>query len=178
METIKLILLLDIYQQTIYAIFLFMVRVQFPKSKSIAEVIRARYANTITRIQILQKLDCCLCKVELDLEFLCKCNNNSVEAKFLNSRVASNHLKYSSTYNQCQSNLLREKICQKKTTVPILQKENLVLLKHLYKWASFDWFDIASTLFFWINAKISKLKSLAQQENFYKLVYKNNGERS
>ena len=69
METIKLTLLLDIYQQNIYAIFLFMVRVQFPKSKSIAEVIRARYANTIKRIQILQKLDYCLCKVELDLDF-------------------------------------------------------------------------------------------------------------
>ena len=140
-------------------IFLFIVRVQFPKSKSVAEVTPARYANTIKRIQILQKLNYCLCKVELDLEFLCKCNNNNVESKFLNFRVANNHLKYSSTYNQSESNFLREKIRQKKATVPILQKKDLVLFKYLYKWASFDWFGIASTLFFWINANISKIST-------------------
>ena len=54
--------------------------------------------------------------------FLCKCNDN-VTPKFLNFRVANNHLKFSTTYKQSQSNLLREEIRQKKSTVRILQKE-------------------------------------------------------
>ena len=41
----------------------------------------------------------------------------------LSFRIANNHLKFFTTYKQCQSNLLREEICQKKCTVQTLQKE-------------------------------------------------------
>ena len=52
-------------------VFLLLARVRFPKSKSIAEVIRARYnENTVKRIRKLEKLDYHLRKAELDLEFL------------------------------------------------------------------------------------------------------------
>ena len=71
----------------------------------------------------MEELDYRLRKAELDLEFLCKCNYNNVIPKFLNFCVANNHLKFSTTYKQCQSNLLREEIRQKKSTVQILQKE-------------------------------------------------------
>ena len=71
----------------------------------------------------MEKLDYRLRKAELDLEFLCKCNDNNVVPKFLNFGDANNHLKFSTTYKQCQSNLLREEIRQKKSTVRILQKE-------------------------------------------------------
>ena len=99
-------------------VFSFLARVPFSKSKSIAEVIRARYnENTVKRIRKLDRLDYRLRKSELDLEYLCKCNENNVVPKFLNSRVANNHLKYSSTYKQCQSNLLRKEICHKNSTV-------------------------------------------------------------
>ena len=104
-------------------VFLFLARVWFPKSKSIAEVIRARYnENTVKRIRKFEKLDYGLRKAELDLELLCKCNDNVIP-KFLNFRIANNHLKFFTTYKQCQSNLLREEICQKKCTVQTLQKE-------------------------------------------------------
>ena len=57
-------------------VFSLLARVQFPKSKSIAEVIRARYnENTVKRIRKLEKLNYRLGKAELDLEFLCKCND-------------------------------------------------------------------------------------------------------
>ena len=47
-------------------VFLFLARVQFPKSKSVAEVISSRYSekNTVTRIQKLEKLHYCLHKTE------------------------------------------------------------------------------------------------------------------
>ena len=99
-------------------VFLFLARVRFPKSKSIADVTRARYnENTVKRIRKLEKLDYRLRKAELYLEFLCECNDNNVAPKFFNFHVANNHLKLSTTYKQCQSNLLTEEICQKKSTI-------------------------------------------------------------
>ena len=104
--------------------FLFLTKVRFPKSKSIAEVIRARYnENTVKRIWKLEKLDYRLRKAELDLEFLCKCNDNNVVPKFLNFRVANNHLRFFTTYKQCQSILLREENRHKKSTVLVRQNK-------------------------------------------------------
>ena len=57
----------------------------------------------------MEKFDYCLHKAKLDLEFLCKCNDNNVFPKFLNFRVANN--------------LLSKEICQKKSTLQNLQKE-------------------------------------------------------
>ena len=140
-------------------IFLFLVRLWFPKSKSIGEVIRARYnENTVKRIWKLEKLDYRLHKAELDLEFLCKCNNNNVISKFLNCHLANNHLKVS-TNKQCQSNLLREEIRQKKSTVRILQKEFTCLKASLQNVLNLIDFAHVSTLFLGIN-EILKSKSL------------------
>ena len=51
-------------------VFLFLARMWFPKSKSIAEVIQARYnENTVKRIRKLEKPDYRLSKPELDLKF-------------------------------------------------------------------------------------------------------------
>ena len=105
-------------------VFLFLVRVQFPKSKSIAEIIRPRYSeNTVKRIQKLEKLDYCLHEAELGLQFLCKCDDSNIIANFLNFCLANSHLKYSSTYRLSQLSLLKEEICQKKSTFRSLQKE-------------------------------------------------------
>ena len=158
-------------------VFLFLARVRFPRSKSIAEVIRARYnENTVKRIRKLEKLDYRLRKAELDLEFLCKCNDNNVIPKFLNFRVANNHLKFSTTYKQCQSNLLREEIRQKKSTVRILQKEFTSLKATLQSELNLIDFAHVSTLFFGINDKILKSKSLVEHKKFYKLVHENKME--
>ena len=101
--------------------FLFLARVRFPKSKSIAEVIRSRYSeNTVKRIRKLEEIDYRLRKAELDLQFLCKCNDSNVIPNFLNFRLANSHLNYSSTYRLCHLNLLREEIRQKKSTLRTL----------------------------------------------------------
>ena len=90
-------------------VFLFLPRVRFPKSKSTAEVIRSRYSeNTVKRIWKLEKLDYRLHKAELDLQFLCKCDDSNVIPNSLNFRLANSHLKYSSTNRLCQLNLLRQ----------------------------------------------------------------------
>ena len=124
----------------------------------------------------MEKLDYRLRKAELDLEFLCKCNDNNVIPKFLNFRVANNHLKFSTTYKQCQSNLLREEIRQKKSTARILQKEFTSLKSSLQNELNLIHFAHVSTLFSGINDKILKSKSLVQLKKFYKRVHENKME--
>ena len=52
-------------------VFLFLIRLRFPKSKSISDIIRGRYSqSTFKRIRKFEKLDYRLRKAELDLEFL------------------------------------------------------------------------------------------------------------
>ena len=64
-------------------VFLFLTRVRFSKSKSVDEVIRFRYSeNTVKRIRKLEKLDYHLRKAELDLQFLCKCDDRNVIPNF------------------------------------------------------------------------------------------------
>ena len=70
----------------------------------------------------LEKPEYRLRKADLYPEFLCKCAHKIVFPKFLNFHVANNHLKYSSTYKQSQSNLLREENRQKKSSVQNLRK--------------------------------------------------------
>ena len=68
-------------------VFLILARVRFPKSKSIAEVIRSRYSeNTVTRIRKLEKL-----------QVLCKCDDSNVVRNSLNFLLTSSRPKYSST---------------------------------------------------------------------------------
>ena len=138
-------------------VFLFFARVRFPKSWSIAEVIRCRYTeNTVKRIRKLKNLDYRLRKAKLDLQFLCKCDDSNVVPNFLNFRLANSHIKYSSTYRLCQINLLREEIYQKKYTLISLQKEFSSLKVSLPNELNLIDFAHVSILFFGINDNVLK----------------------
>ena len=101
-------------------------------------------------------------KGELYLEFLYKYEDNNVALKFLSFHLPSNHLKYSSTYNPRQSNLLREEIRQQKSTVQNLQREFSSLKVSLQNDLNLNDLAHAITLVFGINDKILKLKKSSQ----------------
>ena len=103
-------------------------------------------------------------KGELDLEFLYKYDDNNVALKFLSFHIPNNHLKYSSTYNPRQSNLLREEICQQKSTVQNLQREFSSRKVSLQNYLNLNDLTHVITLFFGINDKILKLKKSIQQK--------------
>ena len=71
---------------------------------------------------------------------------------------------------------MREEIRQKKSTVRILQKEFTSLKSSLQNELNLIDFAHVGTLFFGINDKILKSKSLVQQNKFYKLVHENKME--
>ena len=81
-------------------VFSFLIRVQFPKSKSIAEIIRSRYIKTILKkFGNWRNLISVYAKQSKISNFLCKCDNDNVDPKIFNFCAANNHLKHSSIYN-------------------------------------------------------------------------------
>ena len=88
-------------------VFLFLARIRFPKTKSIPSIIWRRYDDEVLReVCQFEKLDYKLRKVQLDLDFLCKCKDSGVIPKFLNFRLANKKLQDSLTYKYCSRNLL------------------------------------------------------------------------
>ena len=122
------------------------------------------------------KLDYRLRKAEIDLQFLWKCNDSNVIPNFLNFRLANSNLKYSSTCRLCQLNVLREEICQKKSTLKSLQKEFSSVKVSLQNELNLFDFAHVSTLFIGIKDKILKSKSSVQQKKFYKLLQESKAE--
>ena len=124
----------------------------------------------------MERLDYRLSKAELYLQLLCKCDDSNDIPNFLNFRLANSHLKYSSTYRLCQSNLLKEEIRQKKSSLRSLQKEFSPLKVSLQNGLNFAH---VSTLFFGINDKIFEIKKFNSAKNvllFYKLLQESKTE--
>ena len=57
------------------------------------------------------------------LEILKLCQENGLTPNFLNFKLANNNLRYSNSYKQCQSLLLKEKIKSKVSILPRQKKE-------------------------------------------------------
>ena len=105
-------------------VFLFLIRLRFPHSKSLSQLIRRQFGDKIIkRLRKFEKTDYRLRKAELDLEFLVKCKDNNVIPKFLNSPLAKRTLRFSLTYAHYLSNLLLEEIIPKKSNIRVFRKE-------------------------------------------------------
>ena len=104
-------------------VFLFLIRLRFPKSKSISDILRKRYSqSTLKRMRKFEKLDYRLRKAELDLELLLRCRDRNVILNFLNFCVSSHYLKASLRYRQCQLKVLQEEIRHNKSDIRVLKK--------------------------------------------------------
>ena len=105
--------------QFLYQSYLFLARICFPKTESIPSIIRRRYGDKVLReVRQFEKLDYKLRKVQLDLDFLCKCMDSDVFPKFLNFHLANKKLQDSLTSKNCQHNLLITEINLSKEVMP------------------------------------------------------------
>ena len=85
-------------------VFLFIIRIRFPRGKSIADIIRNRYGEAfVKKIRRFEKCDFKLRKCHLDLRFLLDCKKNGVIPKFLRFKLANRHLNNSHVYRKCQN---------------------------------------------------------------------------
>ena len=91
-------------------VFLFVIRIRFPKGKSIADIIRNRYGESfVKKIRRFEKCDFKLRKCHLDLRFLLDCKKNGVIPKFLRFKLANRHLKNSHVYKSAKSDCWKKK---------------------------------------------------------------------
>ena len=113
-------------------VFLFLARIRFPKTESIASIIRRRYGEKLLKeVRKFEKLDYKLRKVQLHLDFLTNCKDNDIIPNFLNFRLANKKLQDSFSYKTCQHNLLLTEINLKRSRLRVLKNEFYLLHNEL-----------------------------------------------
>ena len=84
-------------------VFMFLIRVLFPKNLSLIQVIHKPCGNTVVKLVCtFEKFDFKHRKAALDLHFLKTCEEIKVTPKFLQFRVANDSLRQSQTYQACK----------------------------------------------------------------------------
>ena len=104
-------------------VFMFLIRLRFPKNLSLIQVIHKRYGNTVVKlVRRFEKLDFKHRKAALDLQFLKTCQEFKVTPKFPQFCVANDGLRQSQTYQTCKKRLLLEEIKIKKENLKTFGK--------------------------------------------------------
>ena len=90
---------------------------------------RKRYSSdTVKQLRKFEKLDYKVRRNQGDLEFLKLCQENGLTPKFLNFKLANRNLRYSNSYKQCQSLLLKEEI-KNKVSIFVRQRKEFDKVK-------------------------------------------------
>ena len=152
---------------------LFVIRLRFPKPKSIAEIITHRYEHAVlSLVRKYERNDFKSRKIKLDLEFLDNCIKNSLIPKFVTFKVANHSLKNSKTYKECQMKLLRQEMQHKRKQLNILNKKTKVFNTEIR--SKIGWIDFAhiSGFFTSHNDKILNRVRLTHEKKLYNLGFR------
>ena len=145
-------------------VFWFIMRIRFPKGKSIADIIRSRYGEAFVRIiRKFEKSDYKLRKGHLDLKFLLECKQNNLIPKFLQFKLVNRHLHNSVVYKKCQIKLLEEEIRAKRKRINILEKDKKRIREELQRTLSCLDFSHICSLFL-----VANDKSILHHDNIQK----------
>ena len=105
-------------------VVLFLIKLRFPKSRPISDIITKRYGRTALKIfRSLQNTLYKKAKCELDHKFLITCKSYNVKPKFLNFKLYRNGLRKSKTYQNFQSKLLNMEINDKSKQLTLLDNK-------------------------------------------------------
>ena len=112
------------FLKAVSILFLFLVRVPFPRHLLTIKVLRKRYGDVIVRkVREFEKLDFKYRKVLLDIDFLNTCLKNNVMPKFVQFCVFKKDLRISTAYRHCQIKLLKQEISNKKRNLRTLRRD-------------------------------------------------------
>ena len=96
-------------------VLIFIIRLRFPKNRSIAQVINHRYGRPVLLLfRKYEKLYIKLRKLECDIEFLNQCKAYNVLPKFLHFKLYRKNLQNSNLYRSWQFKLLNIEISSQK----------------------------------------------------------------
>ena len=150
-------------------VFLFIIRIRFPRGKSIADIIRNRYGEAfVKKIRRFKKCDFKLRKCHLDLRFLLDCKKSGVIPKFLRFKLANRQLNNSHVYRKCQLRLLEEEIKSKRKRINTLENDTQRVKKKLQRTFSVLDFSYICSLFL-----VANDKSILHHDNIHKRKLQN-----
>ena len=163
--------------RTLSFIFLFILRLRFPPSKSIATTIRVRYDDaTVKGIRKFERLDFKIRKVILDINFLETCIEKGVILKFLHFRTANHEMKSSKTYKNCQLLFLTEEVNNKKSKLENLKLSSEKLKSELQGILSYFDFLYVVSLFLDCNKLAIEKIQIKQNIKLLNLIDSDEGE--
>ena len=161
---------------TIYVlslVLLFIIRLRFPSSKSIAGIITNRYGSPVLKlIRKYEKADFRSRKLSLDTEFLNHCIKNELIPTFVKFKVANHRLKNSKAYKDCQLKLLRQELHGKKNALHSVNKRIEHLKAEIRTRVNIIDFAHISGLFLARNDKILNKVRLTQEKKLYNLGFR------
>ena len=144
-------------------VFLFIIRIRFPRGKSTVDIIRNRYGEAfVKKIRRFQKWDFKLQKCYLDLRFLLDCKQNGVIPKFLRFKSVNRHLNNSHVYRKCQLRLLEQEIKSKPRRIITLENNTQRVKKELQRTFSVLDFSNICSLFL-----VATDKSILHHDNIH-----------
>ena len=148
---------------------LFVIRINFSKGKSIADIIRSRYGKAFVRkIRKFKKNDYKLQKCHMDLKFLLECKKNNLIPSFRNLNQQRRQLRISVVYKKYQIKLLAEEIRAKGKRINILEKDTKRIREELQGTLSCSDFSYICSLFL-----VANDKSILHHDNIQKRKLKN-----
>ena len=98
----------------IATVFIFLIRLRFPRNTSITQIIERRYGRRLVNVyrkyeRLSKKLNKCKC----DIVFLTKCKSFNIVPKFLYFKLYNSNLYNSKFYKKCQFKLLQYELNSK-----------------------------------------------------------------
>ena len=149
-------------------VFLFIIRIRFPRNKTVIEILRHRYGEQVLKIyRDCEKLDYKIKKTEEDIHFLTSCIRNKLTPKFVNFKLYSSRIRRTSFYSDFQKKLLEQELNEKKTQKRTLVSRFSVISSNLK--AAISWLDF-NHIFSYINnhnsKKIEEVKEVHRRKLF------------
>ena len=118
--------------RSVTLVFLFIIRIRFPKDLSIATIVRRRYGEEILKdVRKFEKLDKKCRKLEVDIDFLETCDRHDVTPTFVRFKLANTNLRSSAAYADCQKRLLQTELENKINSLSEAKKELSMLYTKL-----------------------------------------------
>ena len=166
-------------------VFLFLIRLHFPTSKSIPSIIKEKCGREILkRVRKFAKVDFKFEKATLDLDFLYYCGNNNLIPTFLKFKLPNKMLANSDVYKLCQQKLLSAEIEEKERIINEHKNHHYKLLTEIKQQVNPIDFAQISSIFLMRNdqniqkckgvenCKITKLsKNSVSRNNPNKIIY-------
>ena len=155
-------------------VFLFLIRLRFPRNSSIADILVRRYGHPVLKLyRSVERLDYKIRKLKCDVDFLLSCQQQDLIPNFLRFKLYNRYLHHTRLYRNCQRQFLGKELASKQRSLKLLVDKLGPLSAHLRSSVSWLDFNHLSSLIERTNtASVSRVK-FVQENKLRKLGYVN-----